>query len=483
MSIGRALAILGAGVGGYAQGAAKFQEDERRKEDAEWRKKVRDRQEQEWAITDEERAAVKEAAATRLVDDSMVVAPGGSRDAPRVEDQGVRVVAPGMVGVAGAPAFGADRAAAEAAAAEANKLPNRMQRVAGALVGRNPERAARISADVTAGKLSQIQLDQAMQAQADEAFNRDLSERVQFGDWAAAAKFMTQSKGDKNDGNTKFSFDLSPDGTKMVLSKSADGKNWSVMGEYGNDTAGFMKWASGGMRLPTSQKFAHLAAAAKTEDEAARWKEQHALAVKAEDRRAAHEKRMEDQARAQTKLAGERLGIERDKAKTITDGMSKIELMNFKTYADIVETNQRAIAKSLAEGNKIAPEDMAKMQATIAAAQTEMVKILSATDKSGKPSAAADIAERGGKPTTPPAPGAPAPPATPKPAASAPMAAAATSMGGIETTTSAGGAPMFRLVGSEQWYPSREEAERVAKTLMSAQRSRAATSDPTIFQN
>lgn len=170
MAIGAALALLAGGMRGYSARQRDDEDRQRREKDDAWREEQRTRQRTAWqredekyAVDQQEQQAVRQAMAPVVADASPVAAPIGSRDEPRApEDQGIRVAGQTFT----------DPAAASKAAEAANALPARMARAAAAT--RNPQAAAQLLETGQRAELGTMQMAAAKKQAEDQAKVQDI---------------------------------------------------------------------------------------------------------------------------------------------------------------------------------------------------------------------------------------------------------------------------------------------------------------------
>jgi hypothetical protein len=212
MSIARALAVLGAGMQGLGQGEETNRQRRRQEEDDAFRKEQRDRQRTQWQRDDE---AYNEAKADKAAERQAM--------APTVVQPDLAPDQMGPAGFnAGGKTFGAPEQA-DAAAKQYNALAAGMRRAAGAV--RNPTRAAELQGKADQTELGAMNLDAAKQAQEAQRWDRSLYEAARAADPKALTDFMTASKADGLDGNSKWAhkvdganlsiYPVGPDGTAL----------------------------------------------------------------------------------------------------------------------------------------------------------------------------------------------------------------------------------------------------------------------------
>ena len=212
MSIARALAILGAGASGLGAGEEQARQRRRQEEDDAFRKEQRDRQRTQWQRDD---AAYNEAQADKEAERKAM--------APTVVQPDLAPDQMGPAGFnAGGKTFGTPEQA-DAAAKQYNSPAAGMRRAAGAV--RNPSRAADLQGRADQAELGAMNLDAAKQAQEAQRWDRSLYEAARAADPKALTDFMTASKADGLDGNSKWAhkvdganlsiYPVGPDGTAL----------------------------------------------------------------------------------------------------------------------------------------------------------------------------------------------------------------------------------------------------------------------------
>lgn len=202
MSIARALAILGAGASGLGAGEEQARQRLRQQEDDAFRKEQRDRQRTQWQRDDE---AYNEAKADKEAERQAM--------APTVVQPDLAPDQMGPAGFnAGGKTFGTPEQA-DAAAKQYNSPAAGMRRAAGAV--RNPSRAADLQGRADQAELGAMNLDAAKQAQEAQRWDRSLYEAARAADPKALTDFMTASKADGLDGNSKWTHKV--DGDKLSI--------------------------------------------------------------------------------------------------------------------------------------------------------------------------------------------------------------------------------------------------------------------------
>ena len=221
MSIARALAVLGAGLGGMSAGERQAIEDQRRRqredEDAAFRKETRDRQRTEWTRADQEYADRQaEKQAMRTAGASVEVKPELAPD-----QQGPQGF------VVNGQTFG-DPAKARTVADAANAPSARLGRMA--LASRDPLRGVELQAAASQAELTAMQMQQARAAQEAQEWDRKLYDSLvgspsKIADPGSITAFMTASAADGMDGSSKWAhkvegdkltiYPVGPDGTAL----------------------------------------------------------------------------------------------------------------------------------------------------------------------------------------------------------------------------------------------------------------------------
>lgn len=248
----RALALLGAGAGGYATGLEDFQREQRAK-DADTRLKViQARQDKEYEQQQADDQAMRNAMAPVTVESGQVAVPIGSRDEPQEpSDHGITVNGKSYP----------DMASANTAAAAANTLPARMSRAAA--VVQNPALAAKLGADSQTAQLTGLHLDEAQRNEANRVFDDGLRAALRRGP-EALAQFMSDSAADGKGGAVKFQAQVNPDGSWQMMKLTPDGKQVPFGQKYTGDENGM---AQAGFALSRAvsdkDKVAHVLALAK----------------------------------------------------------------------------------------------------------------------------------------------------------------------------------------------------------------------------
>ena len=235
MSIARALAILGAGASGYQGGQEQARQRSRQEEDDAFRREQRDRQRTDWSRSDEKYAREK---ADMEAERKNMAPVEGNPVFPTGDDEGNAMpMTPDMqrFTVAGTPGV------LDASGVAAQNTPeSRIRRAAAGAP--DPARAAALNAQANASETAALQLDQARQTAVQQAWKRKAGAQIVGSQsWDAATKFMTESKADGMDGQTKWSYEESPDGkTVTIFSIDKDGKRGKGQ-QFENSDMGRMK--------------------------------------------------------------------------------------------------------------------------------------------------------------------------------------------------------------------------------------------------
>jgi len=296
MSIARALAVLGAGMQGLGQGEETNRQRRRQEEDDAFRKEQRDRTRTQWQRDDE---AYNEAQADKEAERQAM--------APTVVQPDL---APNQMGPAGFNAGGktfANPDQAQAAATTYNAPASGMRRAAAAV--RNPTRAADLQARADQAELGAINLDAAKQAQEAQAWDRKLYEAARAPDPKALTDFMTASKADGLDGNSKWAHKV--DGANLsIYPVGPDGTALSQGFTIPNTPAGRLELVAQLSRAtPITAKLADLRAQQKATADAEDKKADNARQDKATNALADYHRAMADAAKtnadaAKTRAAG-----------------------------------------------------------------------------------------------------------------------------------------------------------------------------------
>lgn len=294
--IAQAIALLGAGMGGYAQGKRIYDDNKAREEDRAYQREVRERQRKAWMQEDQMRDDLQAAAAPR-------VAQSGELYQPAVDDDGNPMPANPTAGT-----FIIDRettptgarkrvftgmAEATKAAGEANTPQARRSRMVDVLAASDPMKAEQFRAQGLQTDAAEVQLTQAQEAiQRDKAL-REVGGLILKGGWASVPKV----------------YDRYDDGNKATV--KPDGKGGAVVTVIGPDgkPAGEHKYGS---LLEFFEQVAGgfdpklwMQAAGRREEKAEnqrRWEAEHGLRVNADRRAAAAAAREAAKHAAESKL-------------------------------------------------------------------------------------------------------------------------------------------------------------------------------------
>lgn len=212
MGIAQALSILGAGLGGLSAGEESARRLQRLEDEDAFRRESRQRTRTQWQRDD---AAYNEAQADKEAERQAM--------APTVVQPDLAPDQMGPAGFnAGGKTFGTPEQA-DAAAKQYNAPAAGMRRAAGAV--RNPTRAADLQGRADQAELGAMNLDAAKQAQEAQRWDRSLDEAARAADPKALTDFMTASKADGLDGNSKWAhkvdganlsvYPVGPDGTAL----------------------------------------------------------------------------------------------------------------------------------------------------------------------------------------------------------------------------------------------------------------------------
>jgi hypothetical protein len=277
----RAIALVGAGMGGYARGQQIYRQNQAAEEDAEWRREQRenlrkDRTELE-AEKQELAAAAKpvvvEAAGGRpdTMDDRDVGQPGEAPVAPRTFKVGMKSLT--------------SQGDAESAAAAANTPAAVTGRMADVVARRDPARAQQLRMAATQGEAAQLQLTKARDLDVREKALRDLGGRLIQGGWSAVPSIYDSY----NDGH-KVTVAEDGKGGATVTTLGPDGKPVGQPRQF-KDLAHFYSAIAGSKFDPKlwMDDETRRATAAQTQANNDR---EFGLREKSEARRATHEARM-----------------------------------------------------------------------------------------------------------------------------------------------------------------------------------------------
>ncbi len=215
-----------------------------------------------------------------------------------------------------------------------------MARAAGAV--KNPARAAQLQGQAAQAELTGIQLDQARQTAASEAWKRKAGAQiVGSGSWDVATKFMSESKADGLNGESQWSWEESDDKkTVTVFPVGKDGKRMGEGMQLENNDMGRMKlFAMLDTSTPITAKLADLRAERRDAAAAADREADNKRADAAETRRGVHEDRMYQLA---LKQAGGKSGL--------FDRMDEADKVQYQSMAKRLESIDNAITKAQADG-------------------------------------------------------------------------------------------------------------------------------------
>lgn len=224
MGLSNALALLGGGAAGYVQGMM-LRRQMQRQDEADARQKVlQQREDQQYAEQQADTAAARQAMAPTSVEEVQQPDLGDPEAAPptsrfRVAGQMVDT-----------------RGAADAAAAQYNAQPARMQRAAAAV--KNPVLAAKFANEAQASELGVMQLAKAKRDEAARKFDDDAHEAIWQGP-QATADFLSRSHADGKGGAMKFQAVTDPQtNTWQIVRVADDGALVPFGGKYTDDDAG-----------------------------------------------------------------------------------------------------------------------------------------------------------------------------------------------------------------------------------------------------
>lgn len=254
MSIGNALAILGAGMGGYMRGVAQKRDADAEQADIDFKKWQRDQMQAQQARDDQTRTDV--AAAAAPVSMQSIMAKPTTMDDRDVGLPGETPVAPNTFKVGG-QSF-TDQGQATKALGDANSPIGTSQRVAGAYMkNAQPTMAMAMQRDAQQAELARLGLDEAHQRAANEMYDRALGK---LGSHDAIAGYVSNATGDGEGGALKLKAVPSADGKSITYNRVNDDGTLTPTGQsFSNDNAGVLKaqeWLS--RNTPLSAKIANL---------------------------------------------------------------------------------------------------------------------------------------------------------------------------------------------------------------------------------
>jgi hypothetical protein len=197
--LARAIAVIGAGMGGYARGVREHNRGKAEEEDQAFRKEQQGRLRKTWEEEDAERAELAAAAAPRTVDvtTSSTFTKPDTMDNRDVGQPGEPTLAPTSTYRVGMQSFASQADAQKAA--DAMNVPTAVNaRMADVIGKRDPARANTLRMQATQGEAAQLQLQRAKDLEAREAALRDLGGQLIQGGWSAVPKIYERY----NDGHT-----------------------------------------------------------------------------------------------------------------------------------------------------------------------------------------------------------------------------------------------------------------------------------------
>lgn len=260
------VALLGAGMGGYARGKRQYDEQQSDNEERQWRRESRMWQRKDRDDADALKRDVAEAAKPLSAVDTSVYQPA-------LDDEGNSMPAnptDGRQSVGGVNYSDPNKALK--AVSDLNAPRARMARMADAYErGAQPEKAFALRTNSMQNESAEMQLNAQRRAEVDRAYNVDLFNRAT--DFQTLEQFVSESKGDHESGALKIKFVPSADGKMMnVVRLMPDGKQTPTPYSFENNRTGFMQAVGTvGARLPPEQKIAHLQGIAKTDEDRRRW--------------------------------------------------------------------------------------------------------------------------------------------------------------------------------------------------------------------
>ena len=342
MSIARALAVLGAGLGGMSAGERQAIEDQRRREredeDAAFRKETRDRQRTEWTRADQEyadRQAEKQAMRT-------AGAPVEVKPELAPDQQGPQGF------VVNGQTFG-DPTKARTVADAANAPSARLGRMA--LASRDPLRGVELQAAASQAELTAMQMQQARAAQEAQEWDRKLYDSLvgspsKIADPGSITAFMTASAADGMDGSSKWAHKV--EGDKLTIYPvGPDGTALNTGFTIPNTLEGRIELAA---RLskgtPISAKLADIRAQQKAAAEAADKKADNARLDKQQAEQERHNKAVEGIQSTEASTRAAAVG----KKDGLFERMDEADKVQYQSLAKRAESIDAAITKAQAEG-------------------------------------------------------------------------------------------------------------------------------------
>ena len=254
MSIGNALAILGAGMGGYMRGVQQKRDADAEQADIDFKKWQREQMQAQQARDDQTRTDV--AAAAAPVSMQSIMAKPSTMDDRDVGQPGEAPVAVNTFKV-GAQSF-TDQGQATKALGDANSPIGTSQRVAAAYMkNAQPTMAMAMQRDAQQAELARLGLDEAHQRAASEMYDRALGK---LGTHDAIAGYVSNANGDGEGGALKLKAVPSADGKSITYNRVNEDGTLTPTGQtFSNDNAGVLKaqeWLS--RNTPLSAKIANL---------------------------------------------------------------------------------------------------------------------------------------------------------------------------------------------------------------------------------
>jgi hypothetical protein len=365
---------MAAFLAGFGKGylGAKDKEAERKRQEQEdaWRNEQRDRQRGEWKEADQLKTDLKDAAATREVQQGTITESGGQnvfsqnpaqaaslRDmmAAEAELRGDTVTQQAGTAVTGTMARGHQITTAPVDAAKVNNPTARNQRIIDALMRNGQiERAATMENTLLDQTAKRLGLQREELKFADEQFNRKLTETFSgSGDWTQnAAKVMTDTQIDGLAGMT-VTPKLSVDGkTVTFVGVSQDGKT-SDLATFDNTPEGKARFLQHAVRAPAETKIGWLYEQSQSDKTAAketkadeRWQKDFDLRKQESESNMAYRQRMLQIQGAQEARAAAVHRVTMESAK-----IPPAVKMQAESLAKQIEGVNSALNKAMAEGS------------------------------------------------------------------------------------------------------------------------------------
>lgn len=218
--IAQAIALLGAGMGGYAQGKRIYDDNKAREEDRAYQRELRERQRKAWMQEDQMRDALREAAAPREAQSGEIYQPAVDDDGnpmPANPTAGTFIIDRETTPTGARKRVFTSMEQATKAAAEANTPQARRARMVDVLAASDPMKAEQFRAQGLQTDAAEVQLTQAQEAiQRDRAL-REMGGLILKGGWASVPQV----------------YDRYQDGNKATV--KPDGKGGAVVTVIGPD--------------------------------------------------------------------------------------------------------------------------------------------------------------------------------------------------------------------------------------------------------